>query len=33
MELSKKAQVHLKVLVFLSEFEKGIQRWLESQKE
>ena len=33
MELSKKNQVHFKDLVFLSEFQKGIQRLLESQEE
>ena len=33
MELSKKNQIHLKDLVFHSEFQKGIQRKLESHKE
>ena len=33
MELSKKNWAHLNDLVFLLEFQKGIQRWLESQKE
>ena len=33
MELSKKNEVHLKDLVFLSEFQKGLQRTLENQKE
>ena len=33
MELSIKNQVHLKDLVFLSEFQKGIQRRLKSKKE
>ena len=32
MELSKKNLVHLKALVFLLEFQNGIQRKLESQK-
>ena len=33
MEQSNKNQVHLKDLVFHSEFQKGIQRRLKSQKE
>ena len=33
MELSNKNKVHLKDLVFLSEFQKGSQRRLESRKE
>ena len=33
MELSNKNLVHLKDLAFLLEFQKGIQRRLESQKE
>ena len=33
MELSNKNLVYLKDLVFLSEFQKGIQRRLEGQKE
>ena len=33
MELNKKNYVRLKDLEFLSKFLKGIQRWLESQKQ